>query len=664
MADQFPLVLKFGGSLVEQLGAQLYPSVTATVAELISNAWDADARNVWITIPFDGWTSDNEIVVLDDGHGMTREQARDRYLIVGRRRRMVSGVTSEGGRRVHGRKGIGKLAAFGTAGLLECETLRDGVLTSFGIDYEELRQLDPTEDYEVEPVADPSPPMRPDGTQLTSGTRVRLSNLRVRRAVSQSQFLRSMSRRFVLDRADMRVFINGTDELDFFDIECEFRFPDSAGFSTEHQPPGSPAVFESPAGSQRYWAQDTIDGDKQVLWWIGFTEKPLPEAHQQGISIIANGKMAQRPFKFERGSGTEGQLGQEYLVGEMIADWIDSGVDIDDDLIQSNRDQLQLEDERLTPLLEFGRQRLTWALRRRTELKRDKAVARYEDNPKIKKLLEPYTKTERKKLLGVARAVSQLPEVDDDGVVDTMESVINAQSDRAVREMIDQIEEEDDVTQERMWNLVREFGLVDARKNLSIVEARLATIRKLKSGIKSGAREVPDLHVIILNDPWLLDPRWNLLDDELKTDELGIVYDPECDESGERLDFLFALAPRSPAPLDQVIVVEIKRGTTSKGQLHKANDKEVQKFHTYVVAAQAHYAASTNPPHVRGLMIAQGYTEKADAVRRSLETLSQPPLAFRTWDLVIEETERMHLGWLAVSTDRVNEGSESSRADG
>src|SRR3954452_84354 len=93
------LKLRFGGSLVEQLGAQLYPSATATVAELISNAWDADAENVWITIPFgESWTPASEIVVVDDGTGMTREQARDAYLVVGRRRRLETGSDeSEGG---------------------------------------------------------------------------------------------------------------------------------------------------------------------------------------------------------------------------------------------------------------------------------------------------------------------------------------------------------------------------------------------------------------------------------------------------------------------------------------------------------------------------------------------------------------------------------------
>jgi len=125
---QKPLVLKFGGSLVEQLGAQLYPSVTSTIAELISNAWDADARNVWVSVPFDeDWNEESTISVTDDGAGMSRDDAQSAYLIVGRKKRVFAGLLSASGRAFHGRKGIGKLAAFGTAGILECNTT-DGVL--------------------------------------------------------------------------------------------------------------------------------------------------------------------------------------------------------------------------------------------------------------------------------------------------------------------------------------------------------------------------------------------------------------------------------------------------------------------------------------------------------------------------------------------------------
>lgn len=636
------LVLRFGGSLVEQLGAQLYPSVTATVAELISNAWDADARHVWINIPFgEFWRQDGEIVVLDDGNGMTRHLAQETYLVVGRKRRLGElGSKSEQGRLVHGRKGIGKLAAFGTAGILECSTIRDDQRTDFRLDYDQIRQLDPTEDYIVGDIDDPSPLVDPNGRPLLHGTRVRLTKLRLKRAISQEQFLRSMSRRFALNTDQMTVVINGREQLNRFDISTEFRFPDDG-------------VPNDDVHVQDSWAIESVDG-RPVRWWIGFTEKPLNEDNQQGISVLANGKMAQRPFKFEKTQGTEGQLGQEYLVGEVQADWLDSGVDIEDDLIQSNRDQLQLEDARLESFLDWGRRRLTWSLRHRAQLKRERELEKFKVSPAVTNMLAPFTPVEKKRLLGVARAVSKIPEIDERAMEETMKSVVEAQSDKAVREMVERIAIEDDPLQEKIWAFVHEFGLIDARRNLSIIEARLTTIGRLRTAVAKGAKEVPELHNLVVEDPWLLDPRWSLFDDEVNIASLGVTYSPELDESGNRLDFMFGLAPHPPAPLDEVIVVEIKRGTDAAGKPKKADVEEVNKFHTYVLAVTEHFQRTGDARvRVRGLMIAQGYTRIADGVRKSLETVQQVRLTFSSWDRVIEDTERMHLGWLAVSRNRL-----------
>ncbi|MUN35489.1 hypothetical protein GNZ18_02585 [Actinomadura sp. NEAU-AAG5] len=643
------LQLKFGGSLVEQLGAQLYPSVTATVAELISNAWDADAKHVWIQIPFGKWQPDDEIVVLDDGHGMTRQQAQDTYLVVGRKRRIQFGNKSESqGRLVHGRKGIGKLAAFGTAGVLDCTTIRSGERTDFRLDYDHIRQLSPAEDYEVEDVSELQPMVTPDGDVLEHGTRVRLSRLKLKKSISRDQFMRSMSRRFALSENEMQIIINSSEGLKRFDIKCQFRFP------KDGVPTGDVHV------AANGWAEETLineAGDpRPVRWWIGFTEKPLDEDAQQGISIIANGKMAQRPFKFESSQGTEGQLGQEYLVGEVRADWLDIGVDIEDDLIQSNRDQLQLEDERLQFFLDWGRRRLRWALKERNTLRREATYEKVQVNEDVKEILKPYTKTEQRRLLNVARTVSKIPEIDERGLADAMKSVVNAQSEKAVRELMEEIEEQDDAFQERVWQIVHDFGLIDARRVLSIIEARLATIRKLKDAIKNGAREVPEIHKIVISDPWLLDPRWNIIADEVDVSTLGVAYDPEEGEDGLRLDFIFALAPHPPARLDEVIVVEIKRGTDAKGKERKVTHDEVTKFHLYVLAVREHYQRSTEHPAVRGLMITQAYTAQADSLRRSLESSTDVRLSFRTWDRVIEETERMHVAWLNVSKDRIAEG--------
>lgn len=649
MADD-PLYLRFGGSLVEQLGAQLYPSATATVAELISNAWDADAQNVWVTIPFgEKWEEDSEIVVVDDGHGMTRGRAQETYLIVGRKRRVeeATGDLSRGGRKVHGRKGIGKLAAFGTAGILECVTVEDGVSTPFRLDYDKIRKLDPDVDYEVEEAEDKTPPAGPDGKPLQNGTRIRLTRLLLKRAINEEQFMRSMARRFALAQTEMRVFINGN-ELARFDLPVQFRFPDDG-------------VPDGDIKTEGGWAVQTLANGEEIKWWIGFTDKPIEEDYLKGVSVLARGKLAQRPFSFERSQGTTGQLGQEYLVGEVQADWLDEGTDIEDDLIQSNRDQLQLEDKRVEPLIAWGQKTLEWALRKRNDLRAQKALDDFESSAELDALLEPFTKQEKARYVAIARSASKLPEMTGADVLGVVRQVVNASDEVQVREMMEQIASEDEPVQARLWGLIHDFGLIDARKNLSIIEARLAAIAKLKEQIAGGATEVPDIHNIVRDDPWLLDPRWIVLGDEVPLDALGVDFEPETDdETGMRLDFLFVLRPEKPAPVDEVVVVEIKRGYDRNGKERKASDTEVESFHKYVLAVEEHYAKSTDRPRVRGLMVAQAYTKKAEAVRKSFEKITEPRFEFKTWDRVIDDTERLHTGWLAVSKERVKSGDEAA----
>ena len=51
-------------------------------------------------------------------------------------------------------------------------------------------------------------------------------------------------------------------------------------------------------------------------------------------------------------------------------------------------------------------------------------------------------------------------------------------------------------------------------------------------------------------------------------------------------------------------------------------------------------------------MVANGYTERANRTRRSLEQVREVRLEFQTWNSVIENTKRLHTGWLEVT--RVN----------
>src|SRR5712692_3467523 len=110
---------------IDKLGIKLYDKVAAVVAELIANAYDADATEVTVTLPLGQWlasrsggkTKDHgfNITVADNGHGIPPEDVNKFYLKVGLDRRSSSGrgALSPSKRHVMGRKGVGKLAPFG-----------------------------------------------------------------------------------------------------------------------------------------------------------------------------------------------------------------------------------------------------------------------------------------------------------------------------------------------------------------------------------------------------------------------------------------------------------------------------------------------------------------------------------------------------------------------
>ena len=398
--------------------------------------------------------------------------------------------------------------------ILDCYTVRDGGSVSFRLDYDRIRRAPAGADCEVDEDVDQEPLQAPDGTALSSGTRIRLSSLRLKRAISRDRFIRSMSRRFAIDQTEMRVFINDQ-QLRRFDMDVEFRYPRDT----------APAECEVGLDD---WGMEVLESGKKVRWWIGFTPKPLDAEYLRGISILGRGKLLQRPFMFERAQGATGQLGQEYIVGEVSADWLDTGVDIEDDLIQTNRDQLQLEDDRVQELLAWGKRRLDWALAQRLQ-GRQKKVEKVIQEPDILDLIQGFTSTEQRHLGDIAKKVAQIGDPDPAEVHDFMVEVVNGFKDKAVRELMERVKVEDEGFQSNFWGLVREFSLIDARRNYSIIQARLETIDRLDAAIKAGATEVPEIHGVIKEFPWLLDPRWSLLGDEVSLDEIGEDYEPTID---------------------------------------------------------------------------------------------------------------------------------------
>ena len=98
------------GRHILTIGRELIQDSHAAVIELVKNAYDADSPDV--AIRFERMDSgEYRISVADHGHGMTRDTVTNKWMVPSTSDKQDRGGRSPGGRRMQGRKGIGRYAA-------------------------------------------------------------------------------------------------------------------------------------------------------------------------------------------------------------------------------------------------------------------------------------------------------------------------------------------------------------------------------------------------------------------------------------------------------------------------------------------------------------------------------------------------------------------------
>lgn len=107
-------------ALLRELGERLVGQPHIALAELIKNAYDADATLCTIVLDPD------QITVTDNGHGMTRGEFLEHWMTIGTRNKQIRGTSRELGRNVTGSKGVGRLSAQFLAHDLEIVTAAKG----------------------------------------------------------------------------------------------------------------------------------------------------------------------------------------------------------------------------------------------------------------------------------------------------------------------------------------------------------------------------------------------------------------------------------------------------------------------------------------------------------------------------------------------------------
>ena len=278
-----PYIMKFGRGTIKHLGLQMYSTLPPVIGELVANAWDADATKVEIEIPKTLIDYNNsEIIIRDNGIGMSDEDIRDKYLYVGRDRRKhnPNEKTSTRHRNIMGRKGIGKFSAFGIAEEIIIESSNGKDVAHFKMNYNELLEEEDNQEIKF-------PPLPPTG-EVQIGTQITLKCITKfkTRPIQIPTLRRALARRFaVIADPHFDVFING-DPIKPEDRDLKSKLEKDAD------------------GKQYIWEYDEVEIEEETGWtvsgWIGALDKSLKTVNKgdRGIVLMARGKLVQEPFFF------------------------------------------------------------------------------------------------------------------------------------------------------------------------------------------------------------------------------------------------------------------------------------------------------------------------------------------------------------------------------
>jgi len=611
--ERRPLAMRFAAGAVKHFGLHMYSTAVPAIAETVANAWDADAPDVWIDIPLgEPITQSSVITIRDNGTGMMYDDCNDNYLVVGRdRREMEKRDRSLKGRPVMGHKGLGKFAPFGIADIVKVSTTKGGKRTVFEMDY---RKMVPPKGSAKDEFVKEYLPVVIEVEALTEdrdGTLLELTNLRLKRAISEDIFRQAMARRFTCIGQGFNVHVNGV-TLAPFGVSFDLRIPDS-GLNAEQV------------------------GDDAIRWWVGFTPTPLTMDELRGVSVVVRGKLAQNPFFFQLSKGITGQAGMQYMTGVVEADFLDE----EEDLISTDRASVLWEHPRAKPLLDWGQAKVREWLGAWLERRAATRLARMQsERPALKEIMDSlshYPARERDQLQGIVKRLATTVE-DDEQLEWMVSSIEGAYQDRRFMELVKRLDEVGDAALADVMSIFREYEVLESIRLAQVAAARIQVIHTFKKLVETKAKEKPDLQDFVKKNPWLLDPAWQVLRHEVSIDTVvaqELALTPEKDEEGRlRLDF-FCLADSL-----RVVVVEVKRPG------RQATVEEWQRFQRYVAALQAHYERLTNPADrriVEGLFVA---TELDPTGRQLAKEADGRIYRFTDWAALLRRAENMHRDYL------------------
>ena len=340
-------------SVLNHLGRNLYRSFATVLGEAISNSWDADASNVYITID----KSKNYFSIQDDGIGMNAQDFQNKFLKVGYSKRKEGNSHSTIFQRPYiGRKGIGKLALLSCADLIYVVSKTKDSDTIGGIiDNAEL-DVAINEDhdlYDLKPI--PNEEIATFSFQKGQGTYIRFENIK-QSITNNIEYLRKIIAlyfRFSTLDDHFNIFVNGkqitNDDLSDLLNKTQFVW-DINNVSNDDYLKKAKEVAISKDKGQVSSLSFKLDNGDNITGFIVSVEKPadlkIKDVDETvTVDLFVNGRLREKDIlKHIRTR----RVPESYLYGQINYNSLDD----EEDRFTSSRESIKAEDPKFQEFLQ------------------------------------------------------------------------------------------------------------------------------------------------------------------------------------------------------------------------------------------------------------------------------------------------------------------------
>lgn len=532
--------MKISLNVIEHLGINLYSNLPAVLSEIVANSWDADATEVRMNIE-----GTNRIEIIDNGIGMNEKDINDKFLLVGYKKRDNGFAETSSGRKVMGRKGIGKLSLFSIANKITIISKKaNEEINAFVMNVDDIREVAKKEQtYEPTPLSNNELPKQIDH----SGTIIILEELK-RERIQKYNIKINLARRFSIigSQNNFKVFVD--DEEIALEDRNYFKKLDYIWYFGEN----SEKFVNLCNANIKSKKLNASFGNYSIAGWIGNArESGLLQERDNNlnkIAILVRGKLAQEDILSDFRIGG---LYTKFLIGEINADFLDT--DDDKDIATSNRQRIIEDDSRYVDLKNFLKKQLQIISTQRKDFKEQEGKEEALQYELVKEWYDSLDKNIQKRANKLFGKINQISSDDLDRKTLIKHGVL-AFENMKMRHALDSLDKINEDNLEEFLEIFNNYKDIEASAYYDITKGRLNIIESFKNKVGNNQKEKV-LQQYIFDNLWLLDPSWERGTENAKMEEVvQLVAEKDSKESKQgRIDIHYRQTAKKH------LIIELKR---------------------------------------------------------------------------------------------------------